>query len=428
MTETHYDVLDISPDATEEEIKRAYQQKMKEQSGRSNDSDTHTDMRIRAAKETLLDSQARQRYDRVHDIHGSKESSEETGTWTDRALIKQILDSVARLRTAPERCKQWVRVRRLHATDISEVVTSPTVIRLAVTVVLSLVVMWMIRRVNTVSPAIELGVVLVSLCTSYLGYSILSPLPFEKPRIQAQFTPTPMALWPVLLVYGVGLSIHWAATLTGTSSGEIHYAFMVVLYALSVCIGGIIIGVPVGMLLGRAIPLWRSKPFRELQSGIALGLLGSAIVLFTSVGGDSTLSAFIETVGSNQGILWLPTLRVGPLHLGSLLNFGLAAGMWLCLAVGIVGALWGLTTVPWQDRYEYGYRVLPTVWNLFVIVPFVAVVWMWVRGEAVLSVPIRSVTVELLRPDVTGGFLVALPLLVGVYLLRRRLEPQLHHK
>lgn len=429
MTETHYDVLDVNPDATEKEIKRAYQQKKQEhQSDQSDGPDAHkTDMRIRAAKETLLDSQARQRYDQVHDIQtGSGDSSDETDRRTDRALIKLILDSVDRLRSAPERTKRWATVHRPHATDVSAVVRSPTVVRLAVTVVLSLVVVWTIRINNMVSPATEFGVVVASLCTSYVGYSLLSPLPFEKPH-QAQFTPTTVTIWPVMLfVLGVGLL--WSSALTGTVSGGVHYAFIAVLYAFIVCIGGLILGVPAGILLGRAVPLGITRPFREVQSGIALGLLGSATVLFTSVGGGNTLTAFIKMIGSNQGTPWLPTLRAGPLYLGSLLNFGLAVGMLLFLAVGIVGALWVLTAVPWQDRYEHGYRVRPTVWNLLAIGPVVIVVWMWVRGVAVLSLPIGPSTVELLRSDVTGGSVIVLTPLVGIYLLRRRLEPLLQQE
>lgn len=429
MTDTYYDVLDISPDATEEEIERAYRQKVKEHHpDRSDDPGAdETFMRIRAAKETLLDPQARQRYDQAHDIQ-SEGSSGGIGRRIDRALIESILDGVARLQTVPRRTKRWFARLRPQAIGVSDVVRSPTVVRLAVAAVLCLAVVWTIRADNAVSPAAEFGVVLVSLCVSYAGYGILSPLPFEEPRNRAQFAPTPIAIWPVLVVHVLGLGLLWAATSSGTPSGGIFYAFMVVPYALVVCGGCLVLGVPVGMLLSWILPLSIDRLSEELRLGLVLGLLGSATVLFTSAGKGSALSAFVETVAPNRGTPWVPTLRAGPLHLGSLLNFGLALGMLVCLVGGIVGALWVLSVVPWRDRYDYGYHVRPTAWNLLAVVPLVTVVWMGLSGGAALSIPIGSTTVELLGPDVAGGLVVSPTLLVGAYLLRRRLEPRLQRR
>lgn len=84
------------------------------------------------------------------------------------------------------------------------------------------------------------------------------------------------------------------------------------------------------------------------------------------------------------------TLRAGPLHLGSLLNFGLALGMFVCLVGGIIGALWVLSVVPWRDRYDYGYRVRPTVWNLLAVVPLATVVWIGLSGGPALSIPVGA--------------------------------------
>ncbi len=429
MTETHYEVLDVSPDATEEEIERAYRQKMNEHHpDQSDDPDGHEAvMQIRVAKETLLDPQARRRYDRTHDIQsGAEDTADETDTRIDRDVTRLIADGVAQLRTVPGRSRHWMAARRPHAIDVSDVLYSPTVVRLAVTAVFSLVVM---EAVDTsVAAVTEFGVVLAILCTSYVGYAILSPLPFEKARPRSQFTPTSITIWPVLGCYGCGLGLLWVSILIDPSSSGIEYAIMTVLYALIICICGLIISVPGGILLGRIIPFWTTRPFREVQSGVVLGLLGSGTVLFTTIGGNSTLSAFVETVGSNLGAPWLPTFRVGPLHLGSLLNFSLALGLLFSLASGVVGALWALTTVPWQDRYEYGYHVRPTVWNLLVITPLVTSAWMWIRGVSVLSIPIGSTTIELSRPVIGGGVLVVLPLLVSMYLLRRQFERLLDHE
>ncbi|RRJ30072.1 J domain-containing protein [Halocatena pleomorpha] len=431
MPKTHYEILDISPDATEDEIKRAYRQKIHEHQPGGNDDepDAHERvLRIRAAKETLLDPRARRRYDRVHDIQtGSEEPSDETASHDDSNMINLITGGVAQLRTVPGEGKRWVATHRPHTITL-DVVYSPTAVRLAITVVLSLAVTEAIRAINTVTAATELGVVLVSLCTCYVGYGVLSPLPFEEPRSREQFTRTSITIWPVLVFYSGGLGLLWTSILIDPSSSGIEYAVMTLLYVPIVCIGCLIVGIPGGILLGRAMPLWTTKPFQELQSGIALGVLGSGIVLFTTVGQDGTLSSFVETVGSNQGTPWLPMLRVGPLHLGSVLNFGLAVGLFLSLTVGVAGALWALTTVPWRDRYEHGYRVRPTVWNLLVVVPLVIVMWMWIRSVTVLSIPIGLITIELSRSVIGGGLLVALPLFVSAYLLRRRLERLLDHE
>ena len=89
MTESYYDVLDVSSDASEETIKDAYREKVKEyHPDQSDDPNAQAKFRkVREAKETLLDSEARRRYDRRQgqgaaeevgdDQNGSAESSEE---------------------------------------------------------------------------------------------------------------------------------------------------------------------------------------------------------------------------------------------------------------------------------------------------------------------------------------------------------------
>lgn len=386
MSDTHYDVLDVSPDASNEAIRQAYQQKVDEYDS-DGDETTATErlMRLRAAKETLLDPQARTRYDRSHNIRSGGANS-----------------------TAHADGRIWV-----SAPSVSDVVDSPTVIRLAGTGLLSLVVVWTFRASVSTGWA-----VLVSLCVCYVGYGVLTPLPFEEPRARSSFTPAHTRIWPVLALHLLGLGLLVAGMGTGAPNGGLGYALMAVLYALIVSVGCLVLG----FVLAVAWKLLH-KRHASFRVALALGLIVSIVVLFTSAGKGSTLSAFIGTT-TVHATPWVSTLRAGPVYLGSLLNFSLAVVMLVGLVVGIVGAVWALTVVPWRDRYDHGYRIHPTTWNLLAVVPLLTAAWLWLNGVQKVVIPVGTTTYVVVGP--LEQWLVVLPsLLVGAYLLRRRLEPLL---
>jgi curved DNA-binding protein CbpA len=92
MSKSYYEVLDVSPDASEETIRDAYRKKVKEHHpDQSDDPDANDKFRrIREAKETLLDEQARRQYDRRQQREAAKggneqgesdESSESSEEW-----------------------------------------------------------------------------------------------------------------------------------------------------------------------------------------------------------------------------------------------------------------------------------------------------------------------------------------------------------
>ena len=88
MSESYYEVLDVDPDASEEAIRDAYHEKVKEHHpDQSDDPNAKEKFRqVREAKETLLDEQARRQYDRRQEREattGNKqgESGESSEEW-----------------------------------------------------------------------------------------------------------------------------------------------------------------------------------------------------------------------------------------------------------------------------------------------------------------------------------------------------------
>ena len=91
MSESYYEILDVDPDASEETIRNAYREKVKEHHpDQSDDPDANDKFRrVREAKETLLNEQARRQYDRRQQREaakddeqaGSDESSESSEEW-----------------------------------------------------------------------------------------------------------------------------------------------------------------------------------------------------------------------------------------------------------------------------------------------------------------------------------------------------------
>lgn len=99
MAETYYELLDVSPDATTEEIEDAYRERLK---------DTHPDVsdaadaedqtkRLIEAKEVLTDEAERARYDRLgHDAYVDGESSAESQTSGQSSGQSQTSESASR--------------------------------------------------------------------------------------------------------------------------------------------------------------------------------------------------------------------------------------------------------------------------------------------------------------------------------------------
>ncbi len=297
-TDSHYDVLGVDPDASKAEIKQAYREKVKEHHPDHSDDPNAQEklMRVREAKETLLNPKDRRRYDRNRNTNASEASTEtdheqrsdrrrqrqqqrrqrrrrnrkqedrrsqtragrqtETQTrerdrtashdresHTDRSGWDRLRGVVAWIRAARRFPKRWHQ-KHFHSSQatrdlLGSLVTGPTVIRLTATVALIFFVSEAVAMlgVSDGSPAVEYGILIACLGVSYLCYAVATPLPFETPRIRERFRPAGRAtLWPLVCVHLFGISIFALTAFLGTDPGAV-YAGVAVVYVLVVTIG-----------------------------------------------------------------------------------------------------------------------------------------------------------------------------------------------
>lgn len=550
-TDSHYDVLGISPDVSDEEIKQAYREKVKQHHPDHSDDPNAQEklIRVRKAKETLLDPSSRKRYDQQRASRSTSEESTEANTtqkqqnrrrrrnrrneqnrrrrrnrrqnqrdprnrrnrrdrrnrqnqrdrqnqrgqqneqnrrsrrnrqsqyhtetehtqsrrrtgrqtetrsrdrtdsrdrWSHTGQGSWVWEMVGRVRRAlswPTQSEQGIqtqfRSRQTVQALLFDVATAPTVIRLASALALAFVVMRATQAIGTVTPAAELSVLLAALVVSYVGYAFVSPLPFESPRTRERFKPAGrMTLWPLILLHVSGVGFFGLTAALGANSGVV-YAGGAVVYVTSMTV---VCSAFIGLLraMGRRRIRWLfARPSfetvmqyskydlsRGIYWGVRLGPALAALVLFTSFGKGASLRSFMRSNTGSAGP-WVSEISVGSIHLGSVFNFFIATVAFVSVFGGVVGMVWALTRVPWHDRYDHGYSIRPGGWNLSVAIPTVCFVWMLISGVGTVTVSAVGYTIWLTQGTVAGTlFFLPTPLL-GLYLLRRRIEPTLRNR
>lgn len=504
MAESYYDVLGIDPDASETEIKRAYREKIKEvHPDHSNSEDAGERVQqVRDAKETLLDADARQRYDRKRERErqcdqetsdqDSDESSEEwarkqrrqgrrarqrqqqrqrhrqhrreqakrsgngkqtrasrqTETRTrerdetssrerardvTRSMGDRVRDGIAWVQDTHHRPRRWIWLH-FHSLEavrkfLIDLITSPTTIRLSAAVALVHMVTWIATLVDlspATSPALGFVIVLGCLGASYAAYAVVTPLPFEEPRSRGRFKPAGRSpIWPAVAMNLTGIGLLGLAAINGAEDAGIGFTIasgiytVTLLFTLSIAFTILLKGI--SRLFNSRIPL-----FQAVKYGIMSAPVGAAFVMFTQYADGGTLRDFVQaaTMDSASTAPWLPSFTVGPVYLGSFANY--------VIAVVIIGCLFGsillmsryLTVVPWSDRYAHGYRVRPSIWNFTVVAPFTVLGWMVLASVSAIDIG----GIELRRSTLWIGLFILPTILVGAYIVRRQLEPQLQER
>lgn len=126
----YYDVLDVPPDATPEEIKEAYRQRAFEtHPDRRSDADAHEAfVQVRTAYETLSDPQARARYDRERrqEAHGTSSAAAAAAAWEADA---QSRGQRVRQQYRQQRARRGIRRRGLGLVSVAN--ASPGVMKYA---------------------------------------------------------------------------------------------------------------------------------------------------------------------------------------------------------------------------------------------------------------------------------------------------------
>lgn len=481
MTESYYELLDVSPNASESEIRQAYREQVKQHHPDVSDEPDARQkiIRIREAKEVLTDEQQRTEYDRQHASGGrsgaeeARDASTSPGSsggrhqrdskrdrwWTrtranrwTRTRTREREQTASAERADPTLREQveWVTDRfrgtiALFVRAITEPppnpvpfvrewlegkVQSPTAIRLGFA---ALLVLTFIQSLPSVidayspnDPVFGLGIVIGSLCISYAGYGFVSPLPFESPRQRERYKPTgKRQLWPIIGANVVSLLVIALGYAMGAAHGGTGFAVAsVFVFAVFFIVVPSVFGNGLRFLVGGNDAVAKHTTW----VGVGLGVFTAIGVLFTPVGGE-TFQRLIAVVGDPSPSPWVDPLLFGPVQIGTLLNFLL--GMTL-----ISGLLWSgvamcrdLTAAPWGDRYDHGYRVYPAVWNAALAAPFA--VFGWMIGSGIHQIPIQLPLVAALtitRYNMVSVIVLLPTVLTGVYILRRRAEPVLREQ
>ncbi|RRJ30504.1 J domain-containing protein [Halocatena pleomorpha] len=481
MTESYYELLDVSPNASESEIRKAYREQVKRHHPDVSDEPDARQkiIQIREAKEVLTDEEQRSAYDRkratgnrrrtaeTRDASASPNSSgdrHERGSENDRWWTRTRANRWTRTRTherertaSTERVDptlgeqiEWVadRFRETTALFVRAItepppnpvpfvqkwlegkVQSPTAIRLVFAALLVLTFTQSLPSVvdgySQNDPMFGLGIVLGSLFISYTGYELVSPLPFEPPRQRERYKPAgKLRLWPIIGANLVSLLMIAFGHAMGAVNGGIGFALAsVVVFGVFFVVVPSVFGNGLRLLVGGDEDVTKHTTW----VGVGLGVFTAIGVLFTPVGGE-TFQRLISLVGEPTPAPWVDPLLLGPIRMGTLLNFLL--GMTL-----ISGLLWSsvamcrdLTAAPWSDRYDHGYRVRPAVWNAVLAAPFA--VFAWMIGSGIHRIPLQlpfSTTLTITRNGMITVIVLLPTVLTGVYILRRRAEPLLRER
>lgn len=481
MTESYYELLDVSPNASESEIRQAYREKVKRHHPDVSDEPDARQkiIQIREAKEVLTDEQQRTEYDRQH-VSGGRNGAEETrdaSTSPDSSRDRHRGDSERDRWWTRTRANRWTRTRtrereqtasteRVDPTMREQVewvadrfrvtialfvrtitepppnpvpfvrewfegkMQSPTAIRLGF---VALLVLTFTQSLPTVvdayspnDPVFGLGIVLGSVFVSYAGYEFVSPLPFESPRQRERYKPTgKRRLWPIVGANMVSLLVIALGYVMSADYGGTGFAVAsVFVFAVFFVVVPSVFGNGIRLLVGGDDAVTRHTTW----VGVGLGVITAIGVLFTPVGGE-TFQQLIAVVGDPSPSPWVDPLLFGPFRIGTLLNFLL--GMTL-----ISGLLWSgvamcrdLTAAPWSDRYNHGYRVHPAVWNAALAAPFAVLGWM--IGSGIHQIPIQLPLIAALtitRYNMVSVIVLLPTVLTGAYILRRRAEPLLREQ
>lgn len=162
---------------------------------------------------------------------------------------------------------------------------------------------------------------------------------------------------------------------------------------------------------------------------IALNAIGLASVCYAAMNGGNAIKAVVLlTNGSLPTGYWMGN---------TMLDAFATVGTFSLIGLGFIFGIGAVTRYSWYYRYVKGYRILPGVWDMALFVPLVAVVWMYLAGYAVVSVPTGlSSALLMVSPDMmavlgvgTGSltrefvtlFAVCIPTVVGIPVLLRRL-------
>ncbi|UPM43401.1 J domain-containing protein [Halocatena salina] len=475
MTESYYELLDVSPNASESEIRKAYREQVKRHHPDVSDEPDARQkiIQIREAKEVLTDEQQRTAYDRkrasgngrkegTRGASASPNSSEDRhqrGSENDRWWTRTRANRWTRTRTrerertaSTERVDptmreqiEWAadRLRESTALFVRAItepppnpvpfvrgwlegkMQSPTAIRLGFAALLVLTFTQSLPSVidaySPNDPVFGMGIVLGSLFISYAGYEFVSPLPFEPPRQRERYKPAgKLRLWPIIGANLVSLLMIALGYAMGAANGGTGFALAsVVVFGVFFVVIPSVFGNGLRFLVGGNEDVAKHTTW----VGVGLGVLTAIVVLFTPIGGE-TFQRLISLVGDPSSSPWVDPFLLGPVRIGTLLNFLL--GMTL-----ISGLLWSsvamcrdLTAAPWSDRYDHGYRIHPAIWNAALAAPFAVVAWMIGSGIHQIPLQLPFVATLMITRHSMASVIVLLPtVLTGVYILRRRAEP-----
>lgn len=450
MSESYYDLLDVSPEASTEEIEEAYREKVKEYHPDTNDDPDarETFMRIREAKEVLTDPEKRAEYDGTDATWDEPRSPDRTEP-SNGAHTKGYFDRhaahlwLANREPLLDQCSRliehavWESLRTIELLrppypklltweNAYRFVTAPTVLRLSgmsllvglFTLVLPLMGITLIR-----TPISGVVLVLGSLLVSYASYGLLTPLPFEEERTHARYDSGDTdPLWPIVatnllsvLLVGIAamqVDLGWGLGFVAGSLGAV--LLMGVLFA-------VVFRYVLTMLLG-ALHIPIGAAFAQI--GSLLGMVLTPFVLFTELGGPISLPSIVTPTPTP----WIGRFQLGPFYLGVLVNVLIGIILGIALLWSVIAMLGRLTSAPWNDRYEHGYRVSPSTWNYLLVAPILVFFWMGLSGLTELRIPIPLFPIVIGRMTLFILILFLPTVLTGIYLLRRRVEPYLRER
>jgi hypothetical protein len=485
MSDSYYELLGVDPDASEEEIKTAYREKVKQVHPDKSDSPDAKErfMQVREARKVLLDPEERAQYDRHrandegpwdagnqnqnhqqqrqqrrsndsekkrNPYQSQTQTSRQTKTETrererkwknniehDNPVSTVWIWSLAIFENIVRTGEQFLGIVRspeslsVDRSLINSLVTSPTGIRLSATATLILVFTVLAQYFGYAprdSTSLGLGIVLFGLVGSYTGYEILSPLPFEEPWTQSRSRYDPegrQRIWPIAVTNAVGVGLVSSAFLSGAPYGGVAFTG--------------------ALLLPFAIPLLfysRSQPTHAEDSSMPrtfellftdsyrfMSVIATVVivtVLFTHLLVDTPdLLTDLTVAGPSP---WFGNISLGYIRVSLLLNFVIGVVMFACILWSMY-AMWRyLSAAPWTDRYDHGYRVRPGVWNLLVAGPFVVFAWMVLAGVTVIEIPLGISTLIITQDMVLMGLFFLPSVLTGLYILRRHLEPKIRRQ
>ncbi len=469
MSESYHDLLGVSQDATPTEIRQAYRQQVKRHHPDVSDAPDAREklIRIQEAKEALLDRSPSSNSGASRDQQASASPDSDVGShrrsqrrwwtrtranrWTkterhereqtastervDPTVREQLEWAAGRLKagasgfartiTHPATAFEWV-----DWTDRSDR-QSPTVVRIAVATIVFVggIVLFPLLNGSSLDSSTELWLLVGAFVSSYIGYELFSPLFRVGARHRERYKPAGRPrLWPIVGANLVGLCLLGADPYVGPTDGGLEFAVLTVAIAL---VFFVLVPAAFANGLRTVVGGTDSVATHTTGVGVAMGALLAGGLLFTTAGWI-TLTGITEAIaaiigwGTLSATPWIAPFVVGPLRLGLLGNFLIGLVVSCCLLWSVGSMAYRLTTAPWRDRYEHGYRVRPGIWNVLVVVPFALLGWMVVFDHHQVVLPIVEHVVT--QGDLLVRIFVLPSVLTGLYLVRRQAEPTLRDR